>query len=233
MAWNPAIPATNADLLSAPVRDNFSALDTALMAALATLSNGAVLTKAAGPVIAGVSAVATGAVLASAGVTTPPTWNTSPSLTGLTLSGLTDTYLVFAGAGGVLSGDVDLTFTIATNTLKVGSGTTSSTITPTGFGSNVPGGVAQLFGSSGTNTPTMRLAATGGHALILFAAGTGAALGANNSGLYDETLARSLFNFDNSGNFFLSVTAIAPRLVWTGVPDSGGAGYRQLIITNS
>jgi hypothetical protein len=105
MVWDPAIPATNADLLSAPVRDNFGALDTALMAALATLANGAVLTKAAGPVIAGIPAVATGAVLASAGVNTAPTWNIAPSLTSLTLSGLTVGSVLFAGAGGVLSQD--------------------------------------------------------------------------------------------------------------------------------
>jgi hypothetical protein len=87
MAWNPAIPATNADLLSAPVRDNFGALDTALMAALATLANGAVLTKAAGPVITGVPAVALGQVLISQGVTTAPIWSASPALTDLKLSG--------------------------------------------------------------------------------------------------------------------------------------------------
>src|SRR4029434_6188423 len=63
MAWNPAIPATNADLLSAPVRDNFGALDTALMAALATLANGQVLTKAAGPILAGVPTGTDGHVL--------------------------------------------------------------------------------------------------------------------------------------------------------------------------
>jgi hypothetical protein len=87
MVWDPAIPATNADLLSAPVRDNFGALDTALMAALATLANGAVLTKAAGPVIAGVLGMATGAVLASAGVNTAPVWSVSPALTDLKLGG--------------------------------------------------------------------------------------------------------------------------------------------------
>jgi hypothetical protein len=195
MVWDPAIPATNADLLSAPVRDNFGALDTALMAALATLANGQVLTKAAGPVLAGVAtgtnghvltltagspgwaaapgfanpmsaigdliigstagaparlaigtagfvltsvagspawqsglsnpmtsigdlirggtsgaptrmaAVATGAVLASAGVNTAPTWNTAPSLTSLTLSGLTQGSVLFASASGVLAQD--------------------------------------------------------------------------------------------------------------------------------
>jgi hypothetical protein len=232
MAWNPAIPATNADLLSAPVRDNFGALDTALMAALATLANGSVLTKAAGPVIAGIPAVATGAVLTSAGVSTAPTWSTAPALTGLTLSGLTATQLVFAGAGGMLSGDADLTFTVATNQLKVGAGTSVSSIDPTGFGSNVPGGIAELFGTSGTNTPVVKLSATGGHSISLFAAGTGAALGANSVGLYDTTLARTLFYFDNTGNLFLSVTAAAPRLVWTGAPDSGGAGNRMLVIAN-
>src|SRR4030095_3424167 len=67
MAWNPAIPATNADLLSAPVRDNFSARDTALMAALATLANGQVLTKAAGPVLAGVPTSTDGHVLTLSG----------------------------------------------------------------------------------------------------------------------------------------------------------------------
>src|SRR4029450_3902338 len=99
MAWNPAIPATNADLLSAPVRDNFSALDTALMAALATLADGAGLTKAAGPMITGIQSVATGAVLASAGVTTAPTWSVSPTLTDIKLGG----GAIGTSGGGVLA----------------------------------------------------------------------------------------------------------------------------------
>src|SRR4029450_12822379 len=122
MAWNPAIPATNADLLSAPVRDNFGAPATALMAALATLANGAVLTKAAGPVIAGVSAVATGAVLASAGVPTPPTWSAAPSLTGLTLSGLRAGPCLSPGAGALLpQANGSLFFDDANNSLRLGA----------------------------------------------------------------------------------------------------------------
>jgi hypothetical protein len=50
-------------------------------------------------------AVATGAVLASAGVGVAPTWNTAPSLAGLTLSGLTPGSVLFAGAGGVITQD--------------------------------------------------------------------------------------------------------------------------------
>jgi hypothetical protein len=124
MAWNPAIPATNADLLSAPVRDNFSALDTALMAALVTLGDGSVLTKAAGPVITGVAAVATGAVLASAGVNTAPTWSTSISLTGLTLSGLTQGSVLFAGSGGMISQDnASFFFDDTNNNLRLFGGT--------------------------------------------------------------------------------------------------------------
>jgi hypothetical protein len=78
MVWNPAIPATNADLISAPVRDNFGALDTALMAALATLANGQVLTKAAGPVVAGVPAGTNGHVLTLA--SGAPVWQAAPGV---------------------------------------------------------------------------------------------------------------------------------------------------------
>jgi hypothetical protein len=169
MVWNPAIPATNADLLSAPVRDNFAALDTSVMGALGALATQQVLIRTTGPAIGGVAAgangqvltlasgapvwqtptgltnpmtnigdlirggtagvptrlaaVATGAVLASAGVNTAPTWNTSPSLTSLTLSGLTAGSMLFAGAGGLITQDnANLFFDDTNNNLRLFGG---------------------------------------------------------------------------------------------------------------
>jgi hypothetical protein len=75
MAWDPTIPATNADLLSAPVRDNFGALETSVMGALGALATQQVLIRAPGPAIGGVAAGADGQVLTLAsGI---PVWQTA------------------------------------------------------------------------------------------------------------------------------------------------------------
>jgi hypothetical protein len=77
MVWDPAIPATNADLLSAPVRDNFAALDTSVMGALGALATQQVLLRVSGPAIGGVAAGADGQVLTLAsGV---PIWQAAPT----------------------------------------------------------------------------------------------------------------------------------------------------------
>jgi hypothetical protein len=55
MAWNANVPATNADLLSAPLRENFQALNTALYAPLTAATDGYLLYRAAGPALAGES----------------------------------------------------------------------------------------------------------------------------------------------------------------------------------
>ena len=70
------------------------------------------------------AAVATGSVLASAGVATAPTWSASPTLTGLTLSGLTQGSVLFAGASGVVSQDnANLFFDDTNNNLQLFGGT--------------------------------------------------------------------------------------------------------------
>jgi hypothetical protein len=38
--------------------------------------------------------------------------------------------------------------------------------------------------------------------------------------------------WDASGNFFLGIATLAPRYVSAGAPDSGGTGYRLLVIAN-
>jgi hypothetical protein len=65
MAWDPTAPATNADLVSAPIRGNFAALDTTVMAPVGSLADQQVLVKQAGPVIGGIAAGAVGTVLTS------------------------------------------------------------------------------------------------------------------------------------------------------------------------
>ena len=99
MVWDPTAPVTNAPLLSAPVRGNFAALDTTVMAALNTLANGQVLTKAAGPVIAGVPTGTNGHVLTLASGT--PTWQALPVDPGFTnpMTGIGD--LIRGGTAGV------------------------------------------------------------------------------------------------------------------------------------
>jgi hypothetical protein len=53
MTWNANIPATNAALLSAPLRDNFQALDTSFYAPLTAATDGYLLYRAAGPTVSG------------------------------------------------------------------------------------------------------------------------------------------------------------------------------------
>lgn len=65
-------------------------------------TDGDLFSRTAGA-ITRIAAVATGQVLASAGTGTPPAWSASPTLTGLTLSGLTLNSVVYAGTSGVLS----------------------------------------------------------------------------------------------------------------------------------
>jgi hypothetical protein len=53
MTWNANIPATNAALLSAPLRENFQALDTSFYAPLTAATDGYLLYRAAGPTVSG------------------------------------------------------------------------------------------------------------------------------------------------------------------------------------
>ena len=70
------------------------------------------------------AAVATGSVFASAGVNTAPAWSASPTLTGLTLSGLTQGSVLFAGASGVVSQDnANFFFDDTNNNLRLFGGT--------------------------------------------------------------------------------------------------------------
>jgi hypothetical protein len=55
MTWNANIPATNAALLSAPLRENFQALDTSFYAPLTAATDGYLLYRAAGPTVSGES----------------------------------------------------------------------------------------------------------------------------------------------------------------------------------
>ena len=76
MSWDPTVPATNADLLSAPVRGNFAALDTQIVAPFAALANGQILYKAAG-VLGGVPAGTNGYILTLVGGV--PLWQPAPT----------------------------------------------------------------------------------------------------------------------------------------------------------
>src|SRR4029434_8819294 len=76
MAWDPTQPPTNAALLSAPIRGNFAALDTQIVAPFAALANGQVLYKASG-VLAGVPAGTNGYILMLVGGV--PLWQPAPT----------------------------------------------------------------------------------------------------------------------------------------------------------
>jgi hypothetical protein len=228
MAWNPAIPATNADLLSAPVRDNFGALDTALMAALATLGNGALLTKAAGPVIAGISAVATGAVLVSAGLTTPPIWSASPALTDLMLGGGT---IGTSGVGVLALGPSTAPTTSPVDTVQFFTQDLLGEAGSRGLIIRDERGNITTFGSTATDL-TLSLG-KGAVDVRLQNSGTEGKLGTfSNQGMYFVQNAVTRMLLWSDGNIYVTMPGLTQRAIVYGGVDSGGTGYRMLRILN-
>jgi len=99
----------------------------AAMLAIASQAIGDLLYADSTTTFARRAAVATGSVLSSAGTGTAPVWAASPTLTGLTLSGLTSGSVVFAGTSGVLSQDNTAFFWDNTNKrLGIGTGSPST-----------------------------------------------------------------------------------------------------------
>jgi hypothetical protein len=229
MAWNPAIPATNADLLSAPVRDNFGALDTALMAALATLGNGSVLTKAAGPVLAGIPAVATGAVLASAGVTTAPTWSASPALTDLTLSGGA---IGTSGVGVLALGPATAPTTSPVDTVQLYTADMSAEAGSRALILRDERGNLTEIGSIGA--PVLRVTQKVGTVETRLSTGsTTASIGTisnHQMAMLQNGVARITLGTDTS--IHLLLPGLGDRFISYGGIDSGGSGYRMLVVTN-
>ncbi len=76
-----------------------------------------VVGQGASPKWARLAKGAAGTVLSSNG--TDAAWSATPTLTGLTLSGLTPTQVLYAGAGGLVSGDAGLTYDAANDSLTV------------------------------------------------------------------------------------------------------------------
>jgi hypothetical protein len=212
------------------------------------------------------AAVATGAVLASAGVNTAPTWNTSPSLTGLTLSGLTQGSVLFAGAGGAITQDnANLFYDNTNDNLRLGAsavGTSGQKVLALGPGTapttspvdTVQLTTVDLFGEAGSRGLHIRderggtfetgSDATSGMGVYvrttgtpigayLYADGVGGHVGTETvHGLYLETAGASRMYLGTDHHVTLSVGGVAPRLLGTGAADSGGAGWRTLLIAN-
>jgi hypothetical protein len=286
VTWDPAIPATDADLLSAPVRGNFQALDTALMApvlaaapqallkvdasdvlvGIAPGTNGHVLTMNAGvpawsalPVdpgfanplttagdlmVGGVSgaptrlaAVATGSVLASAGASTAPTWNASPTVTGLTLSGLSPDAVVFAGPSGALSGDYpNFRWDSVAKALRVGTLSVYAQMQDGVVRSmdTTLNGLAALYGGAGPGLALVRVQANGGHMVDFASSGTGGPYGAGGCAIFDQSVGQ-LISWDSGGHTSLRAwdgAGYQLRAVWFGAADSGGAGFRAMRVPN-
>lgn len=95
-----------------------------------------------------IAAVASGQVLASAGVGTLPAWSASPTLTGLTLSGLTASRLVYANASSALTAST--VYTDGTS-FSFGDTTLNATIRAVGAGNAIFRGI----NSSGTERFTV------------------------------------------------------------------------------
>jgi hypothetical protein len=223
------------------------------------------------------AAVATGAVLASAGLNTAPVWSASPALTDVKLGGGA---LGTSGVGVLALGPSTAPTTSPVDTvqfytldLEAEAGSRGvglrdergqiiefgSTSLYTGIGTSVAANrdiriwagnprKRYVFGTTGDvtipnaliiNSPAttaivrMDASGIGGHQYDLFSGGTGTTYGSPGYwGLRDMTLAMTLMEFHTDGRFYLRTGDMAPRLVWTGAIDSGGAGYRQLIIAN-
>jgi hypothetical protein len=78
----------------------------------------------------------------------------------------------------------------------------------------------------------IQTSATGGHTYQMLTAGTGSGVGVGTWLLYDTTVAKTRLRWAADGSCYLGVSLLDARLVGTGAPDSGGTGYRQLVIAN-
>jgi hypothetical protein len=267
VTWDPAIPATDADLLSAPVRGNFQALDAMLVAPVTAAAVDTVLKVSAGDVVAAIPTGTNGHVLTL--VAGAPSWSALPTtmtLTGLTLSGMTAGSVLFAGASGVVSQDnASLFFDDTTNSLRLGAGsvgtsgqyvlalgpgtepTTSpaDTVQLTTVDLNAAAGSRALhirderggtfqFGTDAAGFGGMYVRTPGGPVVVyllnyLTAAGFGTQ---SNHALTFWTNDVTRMTLRTDHNIELSVANVAPRLLGTGAADSGGAGWRTLLIAN-
>jgi hypothetical protein len=289
MTWNANIPATNAALLSAPLRENFQALDTSFYAPLTAATDGYLLYRAAGPTVSGESNLLWDAtnnnlklfgggvgtsgqgVLAlgpSMAPTTSPVdtvqlWtedlSADPGSRGLVIrderggklsfSSLAGgTYLRMTSPSGVL-----LNIDTYSSTLRIGSSSNhvvhfvvndapQMTLNSSGRLDLVTGeglyiGVnddIQFFSVGGASFDTeIIMNASGGHAYRLNAGGTGSSFfGVGAWALYDVTAAKTRLKWVASGDCYLGISNLEARVVYHGAIDSGGAGWRQLVIQN-
>ena len=102
------------------------------------------------------------------------------------------------------------------------------------FLSFVPVGSCILNVQNGTDAVFRATAASGGNATSFYSAGTGTAFGSagvGGSGIYAAHRG-DLIMWNSAGQMNLTVAGALQRYVTTGGPDSGGAGYRMLIIAN-
>ena len=97
MVWDPTHPPDGSAVVAAPLRGNFAALDTSLIAPLTALADNLVLTKGAGPTLTAVPAGTNGYLLTLVGGV--PLWQPAPA-TGLTNPMTAVGDLIRGGASG-------------------------------------------------------------------------------------------------------------------------------------
>lgn len=146
--------------------------------AIASQAVGDLLTANAATTFARLPAVATGQVLASAGVTTAPAYTASPTLTtvilgGLTLSSSSTAGLTFAGTAPTITGAFGTGNSIAgTNSaFVIGVGTTAATsgiVTFAGTWTNIPMCVGTMASNAAASQRTIGIVPTTTTATISF-----------------------------------------------------------------
>jgi hypothetical protein len=232
MVWNPAIPATNADLLSAPVRDNFGALETTLMAPLTAATDGYLLYRAAGPTVSGEANLlwdatnnnlklfgggigTSGQGILALGPATAPT--TSPVDTVQLYTGDLDGE---AGSRGLILRDE------RNHTIELGSIAAASRLT-----------IRNTCTGSLTVKPTevsvnLSAAAGGGRDWAWISYGSaGGYRGAGSFSLWNAVVGE-IMSINTSQNWFMYITGLGMRQITGSGADAAGAGYRYLVIPN-
>jgi hypothetical protein len=217
MVWDPAIPATNADLLSAPVRDNFGALESALMAPLTAATDGYLLYRAAGPTVSGESNLL---------------WDAA-----------NNNLKLFGGGVGTSGNGV----------LALGPSTTAPTTSPidtvqlytidwdtSGRSLQIRderGGFCTFGSDSGVGTTLHLLNRTQVVRTDLYSDNVGGGVGTFNNFPFflwvNNGASGAAIQLRTDGHIAMALGGISGvRLVTNGAPDSGGLGYRLLVITN-
>jgi hypothetical protein len=174
------------------------------------------------------AAVATGAVLASAGVNTAPTWSVSPALTDLKLGGGA---IGTSGVGVLALGPSTAPTTSPVDTVQLYTADIYAEAGSRGLVlRDERGSLTSLGATTGSNNLAVDF---GSVSTVLWTSSNGASIGTATNHSVDF-IQNSTVRITLSSNTYIYVTlpGLTQRVLDYGAVDSGGAGYRMLRVAN-